>query len=218
MLVRTQGRWLVLLFMTISRSGRPYPCSFRSSFSLGRLGRGCCGVNSWQFIKKWQKSKYLQAVSCWLGKSLSSLLTMSSVCIHALILRSFLGDGVTKLITVNIAIIKSGHNLSSYLKNLRYNLHTVEMQCYSSVILPNADTCVIHILCQDSKHFHLLGKFPPLSTPTHVPPGNHLCDSLHHGLPVLQFNINAVIGIILSVITLLKFKYTSIEFTFSVSV
>jgi len=164
-----------------------YSCSFRSSFSLEQLGRGCCGVNSWQFVKKWRKSKYLQAVSCWLGKKrLSSLLCLLYVSMHWY-WESFLGDNVTKLIMVNIAIIKSGHNLSSYLKKLRCNLHTVEMQRYGSVNLPNADTCVIHILCQDSKHFHLSGKFPRTSAQASSAPStlhSHPCSSRQ---PLLWF-------------------------------
>lgn len=114
------------------------------------------------------------------GEEKTVQFAVSSVCIHALILRNFLGDNVTKLIMVNIAIIKSGHNLSSYLKKLRYNLHTVEMQRYGSVSLPNADTCVIHILCQDSKHIHLSGKFPRTSAQASSAPStlhSHPCSS-----------------------------------------
>ena len=167
----------MLLFITISRSDRPYSCSFRSSFSLEQLGRGCCGVNSWQFVKKCESQNiYKQFHADWGRKDCQACCVF---CMYPCT-DTEKASLVTKLIIVTIAIIKSGHNFSSYLKKLRYNLHTVEMQRYGSVSLPNADTCVIHILCQDSKHFHLSGKLPPTSAQASSAPStlhSHPCSS-----------------------------------------
>lgn len=156
----------MLLFITINRSGRPYSHSFRSSFSLGQLGEGLLWCKFLAVSKEVAKSNGWFHADWGKACPVANCVFCVNPCTDTE--KASLSDSVTKLITANIAIIKSGHNLSSDLKKLRYNLHTVEMQCYTSVILPNADTCVIHILCQDSKHFHLLGKFPRPSSP--LPP------------------------------------------------
>lgn len=78
---------------------------------------------------------------------------------------SFLGDSVTKLITANIAIIKSGHNLSSDLKKLRYEFaHSWNAMLHFSDFTKRRHLCDPHPLSKIQNISISWEKFPRPST------------------------------------------------------